>query len=383
MKPVIYFYVPSFSHAIGGAEVQATNLAKAVAATDKFAVKIISKYGVFNEVKDKFFCSKLFKSFNRQPWMGHIYHIFQVMRYLRLERDKPKVVHFHSVSQMSIFLGCLLLFFSIGQDNCTIVYKVTRTGKSAPIVSNLRRPLYKLCFSLHKAFNTRFIVLTETGHAELVKLGVDSDNLALIPNGVDLFVWGNKVEWPVRKNIYLVVGRLIHRKNVVEIIRAWSKSSSSEDRQLLIVGDGPEACALKKIAAVSKNASQIRFLGLQDQKQVRELAKQARFYISSSIGEGLSNSLIEAMASGLIPIVKKIPENAAVVDDTIDGFLFSSNDDLTSLLALKFENANGAQLSRSARKKVETHFCLESVVDNYIGFVSSLMALKQKPAKSA
>ena len=353
------------------------NLASAIVADGKFQVEIISKSGVFQIIGDKFVFLKEFKTTDKKTWHGDICHIYQVLSYLRHQREKFSLIHFHSISQMSMFLGCLLLLATKLSYNCELIYKVTRTGTSAPIGSNMRRPLYRLCFFLHTLFNTKFIILTRSGQDELVDLGVNPDKVVLIPNGINVALWRSSVEWKERKNIYLVVSRLIKRKNVIEIIRAWGKSNTRETRQLLIVGDGPEASNLREVASSSTNANQIRFLGHQNQEQIRELMKQARFYISSSTGEGLSNSLLEAMASGMVPIVKKIPQNSAVVDDTVNGFLYSSSDDLASLLASIPEQSIGVQLSALSRKKVETCFAMEGVVDKYISLISPFINLKR------
>ena len=99
--------------------------------------------------------------------------------------------------------------------------------------------------------------MTRSGHDELVNLGVEPDEVVLIPNGINVALWRSGVEWKERKNIYLVVSRLIQRKNVVEIIRAWGKSNGGDTRQLLIVGDGPEASNLRDVASSLTNSNQM------------------------------------------------------------------------------------------------------------------------------
>ena len=112
MTPTIHFYVPSFGIATGGAEVQAMNLAGAIVAKGKFKVEIISRSGVFQSVGDKFVFLNEFRTTDKKTWLGDIHHVFQVVSYLRRQREKFRLIHFHSISQMSMFLGCLLLLAS-------------------------------------------------------------------------------------------------------------------------------------------------------------------------------------------------------------------------------------------------------------------------------
>ena len=375
MTPTIHFYVPSFGIATGGAEVQAMNLAGAIVAKGKFKVEIISRSGVFQSVGDKFVFLNEFKTTDKKTWLGDIHHVFQVLSYLRRQREKFRLIHFHSISQMSMFLGCLLLLASKFSYSYELIYKVTRTGTSAPIASNMRRPCIVFAFFYIKS-STLTIILTEFGHDELVNLGVEPDEVVLIPNGINVALWRSGVEWKERKNIYLVVSRLIQRKNVVEIIRAWGKSNGGDTRQLLIVGDGPEVSNLRDVASL-------------DQFQPDKVLRSPKPGTNPQINEASPILYIEFYWGGIIQLLigghgvwcgadnQKNPSNSAVVDDTINGFLYSSSDDLARFLALTPEQSKGGQLSASSLKKVETCFAMEGVVEKYIALISTLINLER------
>ncbi|HVF39133.1 MAG TPA: glycosyltransferase family 4 protein [Gemmatimonadaceae bacterium] len=68
------------------------------------------------------------------------------------------------------------------------------------------------------------------------------------------------------------------------------------------------------------------FLGGTKHEELRTIIKSASFYLSASLSDGTSSSLLEAMASGLIPIVSDIPANREWITDGKNGLLFAPGD---------------------------------------------------------
>jgi len=77
-----------------------------------------------------------------------------------------------------------------------------------------------------------------------------------------------------------------------------------------VAGDGPLRAGLEEAAARLGIAADVHFTGRVDQARMRALYREHEFYVSMSRSDSTSQSLLEAMAAGLYPIVSDIPGNA-------------------------------------------------------------------------
>lgn len=108
------------------------------------------------------------------------------------------------------------------------------------------------------------------------------------------------------KSYVIFVGRLVKEKGVDTLIRAFSKSSI--DVPLVIVGDNesdPEYVEYLKGLA----EGDIKFLGFRYGEEYKSLLLNSLVYVSASVLEGTSPSLLGAMGAGICCLVNEIPEN--------------------------------------------------------------------------
>lgn len=119
------------------------------------------------------------------------------------------------------------------------------------------------------------------------------------------------------------VGRLSPEKRLRDLISALA-SISDERIHLVLVGDGPEKEFLQS-AAVSENvSSRVHFTGYVE--DVRSIFDSLSLFILSSSFEGMSNSLLEAMAAGCPVAVSEIDGNLELVTNWKTGRTFSVGD---------------------------------------------------------
>ncbi|MBR4174324.1 MAG: glycosyltransferase [Lachnospiraceae bacterium] len=137
--------------------------------------------------------------------------------------------------------------------------------------------------------------------------GIPKDKLTAVYNGVDLpFIkeMADKkpaVELEEDCFYFLNIGRLLQQKGQWHLIRAFSRvSRSHKNARLMICGSGSDEAYLKKLAKECGVSKEVIFAGFCDNPYA--IAARCDAYVSTSLFEGFSNVLIEAMACGL-PVI--------------------------------------------------------------------------------
>lgn len=129
-------------------------------------------------------------------------------------------------------------------------------------------------------------------------------NYKIIPNGVntDYFRPHKKGDDVFR---ILYVGRLHRVKNIDLLMRSYArllKNNTEIKSELLIVGDGPEQKRLFQLAEDLTLESSVKFLGYRRKEELINYYSQASILVLLSENEGMSNTILEAMACGL-PVI--------------------------------------------------------------------------------
>ncbi len=124
----------------------------------------------------------------------------------------------------------------------------------------------------------------------------------------------------------IFVGRLTEYKRpdrLVEVIRRVV-DSGVDDFKALIVGDGPDRAELEAQSASNGTVDNIEWAG--QRSDVPDLLQRARMFILTSRWEGVSIALLEAMVSGLVPVVSNVGDMADVVVNGDNGFIPREDD---------------------------------------------------------
>jgi glycosyltransferase involved in cell wall biosynthesis len=121
---------------------------------------------------------------------------------------------------------------------------------------------------------------------------------------------------------------LLSLYNVSLLIKAIPMVLKEEpDTQFLIAGDGPERESLEQEANELSLGSNVRFLGRIPHEKMPNLLSQADIYVSTSLHDGTSVSLLEALGSGAFPVVTDIPSNREWISDGENGFLVPADEE--------------------------------------------------------
>ncbi len=194
-------------------------------------------------------------------------------------------------------------------------YIAYRFRKNFPYIVSLRGsdvPGYNLRFSLLYKFITPIIkkvwhnAYAVAANSEgLKKLAQQTDNqqaIEVIYNGIDTDLFkptGSK------DNIFriLCVARLIERKGIKYLIEATAKLVKDYNNiKLVLAGEGNIKDELQEQAQILGIEKQVEFKGLIEKSGLPEIYNQAKVFVLPSLNEGMSNTILEAMACGL-PII--------------------------------------------------------------------------------
>jgi len=162
----------------------------------------------------------------------------------------------------------------------------------------------------------RVIVFSQIQKDLLVRLGVAANRVAIIPNGVDVQKYSpgrSRLKAKLGADrIFVYQGRIATEKNVEAMLKGWKKARMGRDCRLLIVGDGPLAPTLQGFYGPEDGIVWLGFIGDEDKRI--EILRGADVLILPSLVEGLSLSLLEAMACGVACIATDAGADGEVLE---------------------------------------------------------------------
>ncbi len=216
----------------------------------------------------------------------------------------------------------------------------------------------------------RIITLTASMKREYMRdYWVQASNIEVIPNGIDLGRLDSfQADVACRSSFTVVcVGRLDAVKNWRLLIQAFAAMKHREASDLLVIaGDGNEKDRIETMAQEAGISKSLRMLGARSDAPC--VMKAADVYVQPSFYEGMSNTIVEAMACGVPVVATRVGgnEDVAGVEDT--AVLVESNnvgEMAQALDRLKSDRASTQRMASAGRARVLSRFGLEKMVSSY------------------
>lgn len=244
--------------------------------------------------------------------------MWRLARFIRARR--PDVVH-GSMDMCNILLSVLRAFIRPAR----IVWSVAASNMDLSYYNWLQRVEFRLGVLLSRTADL-IISNSEAGRAYHVAQGYFPGRMTVIANGIDVGRFKPdaegrrdlRAEWGIGLDERLVglVGRLDPMKDHPNFLRAAAQVAAERpDVRFVCVGDGPPAWRERIHALATELALDRRLVWAGERKDIARVYNALDLAVSASMSEGLPNTIIEAIATGVPCVVTDVGDCAAVVGD--------------------------------------------------------------------
>ncbi|MGI9500428.1 MAG: glycosyltransferase family 4 protein [Geminicoccaceae bacterium] len=287
-----------------------------------------------------------------------------------LMRIKPDLLHVHGL--FGTMTTGLAARATLGLP---LVAKLLRGGPGLGDIDRLRAKILgqKRLQAIARQVES-FVAISPDLIEELEAIGVERSRCHLIPNGVDIdrfrpaeakekTALRRTLDLPENAPVVLFSGRLEQEKRVDHLLTAWPMVLARHpEASLVIVGDGSQAAGLRQAAP-----ARTRFTGAIE--DVTPWLRAADIFTLPSLAEGLSNAVLEALASGLPAAVLDIPGNRHLITHQETGLLLPTDDgqSLADTLADLMDTPEQRErLGSAGRNLIEQRYSLDRTADRLV-----------------
>jgi sugar transferase (PEP-CTERM/EpsH1 system associated) len=316
---------------------------------------------------------------NKPPGNSPVLHFKLWRLFMQL---RPDIVHTRNFGALEAMLPATLAGVPVrihgehGHD----IGDLDGSNRKYQWVRRALRPFVHQYIALSKDLERYLHEKIEVPAARIAQLynGVDTDLFHAAPHGreplpcadfagPDQFVIGT-------------VGRMQAVKDPVTLARAFVRllrvvPDSARRLRLVMVGDGP---LKKQVLSILEEAGAMQLAWLPGERDdVPRIMRGLDLFVLPSISEGISNTVLEAMASGLPMVATRVGGNPELVEAGTTGTLVPRGDSESMAHAIR-DYAGSAELCRrhgsAARRAVEQKFGMEAMVNAYMAVYDNVLA---------
>lgn len=314
----------------------------------------------------------------RRGWHGLtslVSHLFWLLLHGR-GFDVWHVHQYGAHATVAILLGKLL--------RRPVALKLTSSGAQGLAVALQELRAHRLHVWAHRRVAACLAVSQETA-AEARQFGIPPERIHRVGNGLDLANWPMATE-AARSSararlglgegfLAVAVGRLAEVKYPLGLVDAWSKARRllPDDARLAWVGDGPLRSTME--AHIRALQLEYAFFLAGHSDTVADWLHAADVFVLSSRNEGMANSMLEAMASGLPSAATAVSGASELLQATGAGLVVPVGDmgALADAIVQLARNPDmRASMGARARQVIETDYSLDVVADRIAAIYRSI-----------
>lgn len=385
---------------IGGAEDQCLQIGLRLLSRG-YSVRVVTKRWREEFLKKEFIQKKLpvFRigmiGFSRfADYIGGL----EVARFLIKNRNNYKIMFVDS-GIANIFASTAILIGKLLNKIIVVKFEtpgeLNFSGKKSLSPKKFVHPLVKFRLFLAKKADYYLAQTQEMGE-DLVSFGINETRIKSFPNSVDEKYFcpletetekknlKEKLGLPADKVLIYFCGRLVVRKGLLNLLKAWKKISiESKNSVLILIGSGknqPDSVEeqLRKTVIDQKLNKTTIFLGEKNREEVALCLKTADIFVYPSIHpEGRAVSVLEAMSTGVPVVVTDIGGLKEIVTNNVNGLTVKKNnpEELSLALMKLIKNKElRTKLGKKGREEVVNKYSLDKSakdIDKYFVLISS------------
>jgi glycosyltransferase involved in cell wall biosynthesis len=182
----------------------------------------------------------------------------------------------------------------------------------------------------------------------------NTKKIIIIPNYVDTKLFNNRNKTK-KKNTFLNISRLVHQKNLFDLLSIFSNSKFS----IHIIGEGNLKKNLLNFAHI--NSVKLKIIRPVSNKILPNLISKYKMYITTSKIEGSPKVLLEVMSCEL-PVFATVAPGIDNFLSNKEGYIFKNTQDLKNAINnINFSNKNLKKKGRVARQKIISQFSFDKI----------------------
>jgi L-malate glycosyltransferase len=313
------------------------------------------------------------KTATKGPLFG-LSFVAGVMRALRRLRSEIDIIHTHQALWEAVATGLARPLLS---SKPTLIQPASAGyyGEAEELCATRGAPVLRRAILA----NTAFAAISAAIEREWRALGVAEGRITRMASGVDAEsfhpgVSSVEIDLLPRPRV-LFTGRLHPQKNLPLLLEAWTEVARRGPANLILVGPGSDRQRLTETASALGISDRVQFVGAVDNPA--DYLRAADVFVLPSVAEGMSNSLLEAMATALPCVVSGIGGNTDLIADGQTGRLVmepTAQAWSKSLLDLLENQIEAHRLGMAARQRIDREFAHRVVVDRYLELYRRMIA---------
>ncbi|MFQ5849164.1 MAG: glycosyltransferase family 4 protein [Candidatus Binatia bacterium] len=361
-----------FPSRIGGTEVQALNLAIALA-KQGHQIEILCGRGTKPRIGSSAIRLSDSLWYTRGPRLLRFFTYKVSFLLFMTSRKKGWDVICCRFLGEAAFLCCILKMLRVISNPVVAVGE--DTGETGDVARLQKLPLSRHIIRILNWGLGRIVFLSPCMEKELLQAGFSQDKLLFIPNGVEVTHFHLRKSQGEDYLSIVFVGRLVEKKGLHFLFEAFSElcRETTCSLRLVIVGDGPLRETLKERAVRLEIQNHITWTGsVQD---VSSILQEADIFVLPSIFEGFGIAVLEAMASGLPVVVTRCGGPEYFVTPEVGLVIEPENTEQLkkALLILIADRDLRQKMGRKGRDLVKRDFSIDHVAMKYSSLFSSLV----------
>jgi sugar transferase (PEP-CTERM/EpsH1 system associated) len=309
--------------------------------------------------------------------LGVYWRLFRTLRELR-----PAIVHTRNLAALE--MQAIALFVpgarGVHGEHGRDIYDLDGSNRKYQLLRRLLSPLIR-----------RFITVSEDLRDWLVQtVKIPPPKVVQIYNGVDPTRFTGRADdtadlapagfLPADAVLIGTVGRLAEVKDQRSLLQAFATLVDGTPGlrarlRLLLVGDGPLFDALRQTAQELGIAELLWMPG--DRDDVPQLLAMMDIFVLPSLAEGISNTILEAMATGLPVVATATGGNPELVSDGDNGYLVPVSDPqalAARLQAMLQDPQRMRAMGRRGREIIDQRFSWDRTVERYLSIYDEVLA---------